>query len=468
MDKVFKDYPSRWGMLMTVFCLNLANNALWISYSSVATISAEYYKKDVGAIDLLSSIGFFVGIPTCLASTWIVDKLGLKTAVYLGCILTFMGGLVRGISSFPMIGDSIDKETQYWLSFVGQALTGAGNPMAVSVPTKVSQHWFKESQRTFATVTLAMSLPLGIVLGQGITPLFVKSLDDVPTMNWVWFIPAATTMILCMVTVKHSAPPTPPSKSAEFDQHSLPYLLSMKALVTNKEYVMINIAVGGAVGFFNCFATQLEQMMCSRGYSDLYSGLCGSLLLGTGFIGSIFTGVFVQKTGKMEEVAKVFYGIACLAGIAATQLMRKPDQQVAIALCCSLFGVFGFGMYPIGLELSVENTYPIDESAGTALIFLSGQIQGGILIAISAALEQDLTPQAMEIQECSKGGEGVVDLPVGKDHTRFLLFISGYITLLALTFIFGLNTKYKRTLANRAKEEQQETGPKKNAVDLEI
>ena len=33
-------------------------------------------------------------------------------------------------------------------------------------------------------------------------------------------------------------------------------------------------------------------------------------------------------------------------------------------------------MYPIGLELSVENTYPVDEAAGTALIFLSGQVQG--------------------------------------------------------------------------------------------
>ncbi len=38
------------------------------------------------------------------------------------------------------------------------------------------------------------------------------------------------------------------------------------------------------------------------------------------------------------------------------------------------FGVFGFGAYPLALELSVEATYPIDEAAGTALIFLSGQV----------------------------------------------------------------------------------------------
>ena len=55
---------------------------------------------------------------------------------------------------------------QYWFVFIGQALIGMGNPMAVSVPTKVSQHWFRESQRTFATIILAMSQPLGIVLGK--------------------------------------------------------------------------------------------------------------------------------------------------------------------------------------------------------------------------------------------------------------------------------------------------------------
>ena len=48
-------------------------------------------------------------------------------------------------------------------------------------------------------------------------------------------------------------------------------------------------------------------MMCSRGYSDAFAGLCGSLLLGSGFIGSIVTGIIADKTGKMEEVAKVFY-----------------------------------------------------------------------------------------------------------------------------------------------------------------
>ena len=48
------------------------------------------------------------------------------------------------------------------------------------------------------------------------------------------------------------------------------------------------------------------------------------------------------------------------------------------------FGIFGFGMYPIALELSVEATYPMDESAGTAIIFLSGNLHQAILLELLA------------------------------------------------------------------------------------
>ena len=88
---------------------------------------------------------------------------------------------------------------------------------------QVSQHWFNEKERTLATGILALSLPIGIVLGYGVTTTFVKSAADVPTMNWVWFIPAAISMITTIVGMRRSKPPTPPTKSAAFDQESQPY-----------------------------------------------------------------------------------------------------------------------------------------------------------------------------------------------------------------------------------------------------
>ena len=113
---------------------------------------------------------------------------------------------------------SLFQDTQFWLSVFAQALTGMGNPLAVSLPTKISQNWFPETERTLATGILAMALPLGIVFGQGCSPLFVKGPEDIPILNIVGFIPAAVTLLLCLFTVKSSLPPTPPSRSAEIEE----------------------------------------------------------------------------------------------------------------------------------------------------------------------------------------------------------------------------------------------------------
>ena len=41
--------------------------------------------------------------------------------------------------------------------------------------------------------------------------------------------------------------------------------------------------------------------------------------------------------------------------------LPKPNQGAAIAVCCALIGFFALGVYPLGLELIVECTYPVDQ-----------------------------------------------------------------------------------------------------------
>ena len=69
-------------------------------------------------------------------------------------------------SSLPGVADDLDSDTKYYMALVGQALTGVACPFISCVPTKISQHWFGDTQRTIATIVLGMANPLGIVLGQ--------------------------------------------------------------------------------------------------------------------------------------------------------------------------------------------------------------------------------------------------------------------------------------------------------------
>ena len=121
-EQSYQKYSSRWLVLLTVTMLNLSNNALWISYSAVANVSADYFQKDVNTdIDLLSTISFYVGIPMCLVSTYVVDALGFRTGqpsppylsphlppgVLLGSVLTFIGALTRALSTLPSLNSSM-------------------------------------------------------------------------------------------------------------------------------------------------------------------------------------------------------------------------------------------------------------------------------------------------------------------------------------------------------------------------
>ena len=367
---------------------------------------------------------------------------------------------------FPVI--KYLQDTQFGLNVLGQGLVGVGNCLAVSVPTMVSQNWFPETERLVATGILSLSMPIGMVLGQGISPTFVKCPEDIPIMNLVWFLPSLLTFLSCLLCITSSHPASPPSRSAELarDQQDRglsraqlfrKYLTNLRSVFTNLKFMVLFVVMGGAVGFVNAFFTQLSQMMCSRGYGNVFSGMCGSLLLGTGVIGAVISGVIVEKFGYIEEVTKFFFGAAVLIGILITELLRESNLDVIVALSFASFGVFAFGMYPLGLELAVEVTYPVDESFSTALIFMSGQIQGGALVIGSMFLEQELSESERQHDICTLAPSGCDDYNTitiipGKDHTNFLMLLAGYMTAICLIFYFCFKTAFRRSEADAAME----------------
>ena len=183
----------------------------------------------------ICTVSYGLGLPGCVAATVILSKFGLRVGLYLGATLTLAGGLLCCLSSLSVITDSTPSSAWYWMALLGQALSGFGSPFISCVPTKVvyvyqlyavhirihaclsaqvSQNWFNEHQRLVATTVLGLSNPLGLVLGQAITPMLVPNPGRIPLMNIVWFVPALLGSILTFFSVNRSFPPTPPSRKA--------------------------------------------------------------------------------------------------------------------------------------------------------------------------------------------------------------------------------------------------------------
>lgn len=476
----YKVYPERWWMMGTVILLNLANYAHWIAFPAVAKKAAAYYNVTGEELDMIPTVSYAAGVPTCLVATYIVEQKGLKVGLKIGAYLTGFGGLLCCISTFPGLNTMIPLSTQYWMSLIGQAATGVACPFISCVPTKISQHWFSDSQRTIATTVLGMSYPIGIVLGQGLTPHFIKTPADIPLMNIVFFIPAAFGVLLGIFKVKSSLPPTPPSASAEDDvvaTSKMEYFQTVKEIFSNRAYIFMFLFLGGAMAFISCLATKMEQIMCSVGYSDELAGLCCTMVILVGALGTAMFGYLGQKTGKLVEITKLccLGAIICLLVLAYLLLMPGVPVYIVIASCG--VGLFALGVFPMALELTVEATYPADQATVTAFIFLSSSIQGVILMVTENWLGGPLPLDLQKLETCSHIGteeHGLSSSSISptttisttssslttsdagstghsgveaKDYTNYLLFVAMYILFLIIIYMFFFKTEFKRTNA---------------------
>ena len=95
---------------------------------------------------------------------------------------------------------------------------------------QVTREWFPMKESAIASGGITLSMVLGSCIGLSITPLFVSTAEDIPTLNIVWCIPLAITFIMAITFVCSDQPPSPPSKSAEHyaNEPKTPYLKKYK------------------------------------------------------------------------------------------------------------------------------------------------------------------------------------------------------------------------------------------------
>ncbi|MGH0147929.1 UNVERIFIED_CONTAM: hypothetical protein FKN15_031593 [Acipenser sinensis] len=187
----------------------------------------------------------------------------------------------------------------------------------------------------------------------------------------IYTIPAAIVCLLATAGIRNRVPPTPSSSSA-LASSSEPFLAGVKLLVRNKPYMILLTCFGAGIGIFTSFSTLLQQILCVKGYSNDLAGLCGALFVVFGILGAFLLGLYVDRTKKFIEVTKISFCLAALASIAFAVVSQMRTQGIAVAVVSSLFGMFGFAIYPISMELAVECSYPIGEATSAGLIFISG------------------------------------------------------------------------------------------------
>ncbi|XP_063086107.1 solute carrier family 49 member A3 isoform X3 [Cavia porcellus] len=443
-----RTYARRWLFLLVISLLSCSNATLWLSFAPVADAIAQHFLLSMDQVNWLSLIYFVVAIPGGIAAIWVLDSMGLRAAVShilpLACSGT--GGPLRlgmlpwppaqtrvyqshwpdsqqswravgwldievpcGLEWAAAFGLSLQTILGAWLNFLGSALralpcvaVGIPSPFAffmagqslcalaqtlvIFSPAKLAALWFPEHQRATANMMATMSNPLGILVANLLSPALVKKGEDIPLMLGVYIIPAGLACLLATTCLWESVPPTPPSAGAA-NSTSEKFLPGLWLLLRNKAYVILAMCFGGGIGVFSSFSALLEQILCARGYSS----------------------------------------VAQLQG-----------QAIVLAVICSLFGLFGFAVAPVAMELAIECSFPVGEGAATGLVFVLGQAEGVLIMVLLTALTVQRTD--LSFSTCQHGEDSL-------DWTVSLLLMAGLCTLFTCVLVLFFHTPYRRLQA---------------------
>ncbi|XP_071947209.1 solute carrier family 49 member A3-like [Antedon mediterranea] len=436
-DTEYRVYKRRWFILAVLGILNFSNALSWLTFSPVSDHSANFYNVSPSKIDWLSTVYMIAAIPVGFLAIYLLDTFGLRLGIITGATLNFLGLAVRYLSSFDFI--SKDHHIPYMIVLGGQTLCAIAQPFLLFAPTKLAATWFAGDQRAVANMIASMLNPLGLLVVNIASPAIVKKDGDITLMLFVYLIPGAIGFLLSIFGFCSSVPPSPPSASAA-EVHET-FWQGLKKIVRIPAYFLLFVNFGAGFGLLSSILSVLQQILCVRGYTDEFSGYCGASMLGFGIIAAFFSGLYVDKTKKFEEVTKICFSLAVICFMAFTILSTFDDMQIELLIFCTMFGVLGLAQYAITFELGVECTYPVPEATSAGFLAMSGQIQG---IAFMLFFQFLATEEIHPNQKCTNN-------PSEKIHvlTTPLLICCGYVTFTCFLFVTFFKTKYLRLEAEQ-------------------
>ncbi|XP_071506515.1 solute carrier family 49 member A3-like [Diadema antillarum] len=464
----FKTYKRRWYILSTMAVLNISNAMSWICFAAVTNFTAEYFEVSIDAVSFFSLVFLIVSIPGGFLAAWELDTYGLRLAIVGGAWLNFFGNLLRYLST--VFG--IPPTSQYAVAMVGQTMCALSQPFLLFSPTKMAALWFPDNQRATANMLASMANPLGILISFALSAGLVSSASDIPLMLGVFAAPAAIGVAMATLGVCSSAPPTPPSPSA--DSKHEPFSEGFKKCMKNRPFWILIFSFGAGYGIFSAVSTFVEVIVCPIGFNDNFAGLVGALMLGAGLLGAIIMGLIVDRTRAFTPVVKLCYVGAMLFLVVFSISSQFESAGVGLLIGGTGLGLFGLAQFAISLELGVECTYPVAEGTSACLLQVSGQFQGMILILIAQFGARAIPVTNVPDQECINlavlnstalpdnitatvaTASGLLStmfsstampetvIPTVQDLTIPLFVYAGYGVLVTLVLLFFFRTKYHR------------------------
>ncbi|KAH8697618.1 putative cell surface receptor/MFS transporter [Talaromyces proteolyticus] len=379
----YRVYKRRFFGLLQLVLLNIIISWDWLTFSSISSTSAEYFNVTESTINWLSTAFLFAFCAATPVVMYMLNKGGPKPVIITASVLILVGNWVR------YAGTKANNGTFSVVMF-GQLLLGLAQPFALSAPTRYSDLWFTEQGRTSATALATLANPLGAAVGQLVDSFWAVTPGEIPGM--VLWISVISTIACIPSFFIPARPPTPASASSIVSK--TPFPESAKGIIKIREFWLVFIPFSVYVGFFNSVSTLINQILYPYGFSETEAGIAGGVLIVVGLVASAIVSPINDRYKKYLLVIRICIPIHAISYIALYFAPSSPFGIAPSIVVCGLLGASAFSILPVVLEFLVEITYPYSPEISSTLLWMGGQLLGGIFTIIQSELKagQDANP----------------------------------------------------------------------------
>ncbi|CAI2353942.1 unnamed protein product [Caenorhabditis sp. 36 PRJEB53466] len=395
VENEYKVYTERWFILLATATLIWSNimviaiaaaeiwqsrSEQWVAFSAQIDQTNMFFCgpdgfSDCTAAFLSNQIYQIVAVIVSIIGMYFATVFGTLPTLRLAAVFNIVGSAIRLVSSIPSLQNFVIRQT---LMLIGTSVSAAAQ-MYFVVFSKIAESWFFPMHRASANVACSNSRSHAIMQ---IEQEFIGLELGVRRHrnSWSFFFMNSIVSVFCLlplfllfVLCRRSVPKTPPSASSQHESNISVTSGILKCFKDPQFLVQIvvysiNFAIAnGLIYTSNAINYQGYNL---KGYPIAIATLVC-------MFSAYFVGVIADRTRKFRAIALINVCVIAVSVLFLRLYLIKAysgwyDSVIVCTLlsiimsCCAIH-------IPIGNEMGVETTYPVQESISTGVLNTFGQ-----------------------------------------------------------------------------------------------
>ena len=191
------DNVNKWLVTACAVFLALCYQVSWMAYAAIPYQTASYFEVDLDYVDIfLITVPFLISFFVEFLAMFLTDYYGPKLTLLVSCAGCLLGGAVR-IAAFYLPEE--DRALAFWLLFASTFIGAFFGTFTYVVPAKIAAIWFDQDQRILANNIMSQAQQIGLALGLGIGPLFIREGWSEADFRWHSTVPLGLSLVAAVL-----------------------------------------------------------------------------------------------------------------------------------------------------------------------------------------------------------------------------------------------------------------------------